>query len=95
MVVKKTIHAPEWVEERELWSLLLSHATTKYEYFASRARAFETKHGCDLTAFKKQIDDSKEESFTNWDDLVAWEAFDAASQEWKTRHEELRACFTS
>jgi hypothetical protein len=95
MVAKRTIHAPDWVEERELLSLLLSHTAIKYEYFASRARAFETKHGCDFKTFKKRVDESKEESFINWDDLIAWEAIDSASQEWKARHQELQACFPS
>jgi len=94
MVAKRTISAPDWLEENELLSLLLSHAATKYEYFASRARAFAAKYGCDYAAFKKSVEEANEESFAQWDDLIAWEAFDAASREWKTRCEELQACFT-
>lgn len=94
MVAPKSIAAPDWLEEKELLSLLLSHAATKYEYFSSRARAFAAKYGCDYPAFKKRVQETKEESFGEWDDLIAWEAFDAASREWKTRCEELQACFT-
>ncbi|MCG3120494.1 MAG: hypothetical protein ALAOOOJD_03226 [bacterium] len=94
MVAQKSLVAPDWLEEKELLSLLLSHATTKYEYFASRARAFAAKYGCDYSAFKKRVEETKDESFVEWDDLIAWEAFDAASREWKTRYEELQACFT-
>jgi hypothetical protein len=94
MVAKKSIAAPDWLEEKELLSLLLSHAATKYEYFASRARAFAAKHGCDFAVFKKRVEEAQDESFAEWDDLIAWEAFDAASREWKTRYEELQACFT-
>lgn len=94
MVAKKSIAAPDWLEEKELLSLLLSHAATKYEYFASRARTFAAKYGCDYAAFKKHVEEAQEESFAEWDDLIAWEAFDAASREWKTRYEELQACFT-
>jgi hypothetical protein len=91
MVAKRTINAPDWVEENELLTLLLSHATTKYEYFASRARAFAAKYGCDFMTFKKRVEEANDESFTEWDDLIAWESFDAASREWKTRYEELEA----
>jgi len=95
MVAQRTINAPDWLEENELLALLLSHATTKYEYFASRARTFATKYGCDYATFKKSVEEANGESFTEWDDLIAWEAFDAASQEWKARYEELRACLIS
>ncbi len=95
MVVKRTIKVLQWLEESELLALLLSHATTKYEYFATRSRAFAAKYGCDYTAFKKRIEDSKEESFAEWDDLIAWEAFDAAARQWKSRYEELEACLIS
>jgi hypothetical protein len=94
MLAKRTINAPDWLEENELLSLLLAHAATKYEYFASRARAFAVKYGSDFPAFKKRVEEADEESFTEWDDLIAWEAFEAASQEWQTRCEELQACFT-
>ncbi|MGH7595144.1 MAG: hypothetical protein ACREOI_02280 [bacterium] len=94
MVTKKTLNAPDWLEENELLSLLLSHAATKYEYFASRTRAFAAKYGCDFAAFKKRVEEAQDESFAEWDDFIAWEAFDAASREWKTRYEELQACFT-
>ena len=95
MVAKRTISAPDWLEENELLSLLLSHAATKYEYFASRTRAFAAKYGCDYVVFKKHVEDGKQESFADWDELIAWEAFEAASQEWKARYEELQACFAS
>ncbi len=94
MVAKKTLNAPDWLDENELLSLLLAHAATKYEYFASRARPFAVKYGCDYPAFKKRAEEAKDESFAEWDDLIAWEAFDAASREWKTRYEELQACLT-
>lgn len=94
MLAKRTINAPDWLEENELLSLLLSHATTKYEYFASRARAFVAKYGCEFIVFKKRVEETDKESFAEWDDLIAWEAFEQASLEWQTRCEELQACFT-
>ena len=33
--------------------------------------------------------------FSEYDDLLAWEAFEIAAEEWKARTEELRACMTS
>lgn len=94
MVAKKTLNAPDWLEENELLSLLLSHAATKYEYFASRAWAFAAKYGSDYPTFKKRVEEAKDESFAEWGDLIAWEAFDSASREWKIRYEELQACLT-
>lgn len=91
MVAKRTITAPDWLEENELLSLLLSHAATKHEYFLSRSRVFAAKYGCDYVTFKTRVEDAKQEDFSEWDDLIAWEAFDAASQEWQSRYEELQA----
>mgnify|MGYP001577670344 CR=1 FL=1 len=95
MVAKRTIKAPDWVDEKELLSLLLSHAATKHEYFASRNRVFETKYGSDYTSFKKRVEEAQDESFTQWDDMIAWESLEAASEQWKTRYEELLACLKS
>ncbi len=95
MDAQKTVKGPQWLEENEIIALLLSHATTKREYFTSRANAFVNKYGSDFGTFKKRVEESKDESFPQWDDLIAWEAVDAASQEWKARYEELQACFKS
>jgi len=87
MIAQKTINAPDWLEEKELLALLLSHATTKHEYHASRARAFAAKYGCDYETFKRRVEEANDEALTEWDDLTAWEAFDAASHEWQSRYE--------
>ena len=95
MVAKRTMSAPDWLDEKELLSLSLSHATTKHEYFASRTRIFAAKYGCDYATYKKHIESSSQESYEGWDDLIAWEAFDAAAEEWRSRYEELRKCLIS
>ena len=95
LAIKRTISVPPWLEENEVLTLLLSYATTKYKYFASRGRAFAAKYGCDYMTFKKRVEETGDESFAEWDDLIAWEALDTAAQEWKTRYEELQACLTS
>ncbi len=92
MIAKRTVNVPRWLAENEILAMSLSHATTKYEYYASRERVFSAKYGCDFKSFKQRVESAKEESFTEWDDLIAWEALDAASREWKSRYEELRAC---
>ncbi len=93
--MKKKISIPDWLKENELLSLLLSHANTKYEYFNSRARIYSKKYGTDYKSFKKRIEESNGESFTEWDDLIAWESFETAAEEWKARYEELKACLKS
>ncbi|MEK7730196.1 MAG: hypothetical protein AAB354_17440 [candidate division KSB1 bacterium] len=95
MLTKRTLNAPDWLEEKDFLSLLLSHAATKHEYFDSRNRVFTTKHGCDYEVFKARVEGTQTESFGDWDDLIAWEAFHTASQEWKARYKELQACLAS
>ncbi|MFQ5641476.1 MAG: hypothetical protein ACE5IR_26160 [bacterium] len=95
MLTNKKINIPDWLGENELLSLVLSHATTKYEYFASRARMYAEKYGTNFETFKKRIEEANDESFSEWDDLIAWEAFETAAEEWKDRYEELQACLTS
>lgn len=94
MVTKKSIRLPDWLKENELLSLALSHASVKYEYFASRSRSFADKYGTDFLTFKKRIE-NENESFSDWDDFIEWEAFETAASEWKERCEELRACLIS
>lgn len=95
MLLKKTVNIPDWLKENDLIALLLSHTTTKYEYFASRARMYSEKYGADYKSFKKRIEKSKKESFDEWDDLIEWGAYETAAEEWKERSEELKRCLTS
>ncbi len=95
MLTKKKVNIPDWLEENDVLSLALSHATTKYEYFASRTRMYSEKYGTDYKSFKKKIENAKNESFDEWDDLIAWESFETAAEEWKARYEELHACLKS
>lgn len=95
MLLKKKVNVPEWLKENDLISLLLSHATTKYEYFASRARIYSEKYGADYKSFKKKIEQSNNESLNQWDDLIEWEAYETAAEEWRARSEELKTCLTS
>ncbi len=92
MLTKKRINLPDWLGENELHSLIISHANTKYEYFASRARMYSEKYGVDFKSFKKRVEEAKKESFSQWDDFIAWEAYESAAEEWKARYEELQAC---
>lgn len=58
---------------KEIIAMLLDKALSKAEYFGSRCRAFEEKYGMDVISFKKRVEESNDEVFTEWDDLVVWE----------------------
>lgn len=75
---------------KEIITMLLDKALSKAEYFGSRCRAFEEKYGMDVVFFKKRVEGSKDEIFTEWDDLVVWEGYELCYEEWKRKYEELK-----
>jgi hypothetical protein len=72
--------------------MLLEKVLSKTEYFGSRCRGFEEKYGIDFVSFKKRVEETKDEIFTEWDDLVVWEGYELGYKEWKEKYEELKRC---
>lgn len=71
------------VSSKEIITMLLGKALSTAEYFGSRCRAFEEKYGMDVILFKKRVEESKDEVFTEWNDLVVWEGHVLGYEEWK------------
>lgn len=82
----------EIASSKEIITMLLDKALSKAEYFGSRCREFEEKYGMDFISFKKRVEETKNEIFTEWDDLVVWEGYELGHKEWKKKYEELKRC---
>lgn len=63
-------------EFRALWKL---------EYYRGQMLPFERKYGLSFEEFKARVEKASQESFEEWDDLVEWEAYHQAYQEWLER----------
>lgn len=81
--------------KNEIISLLLDKAFNKSEYYLTCCREMEQKYGKPFIDFKRQVEESKEEVFEEWDDLIEWEAYELAYENWKERYEELKNCMIS
>ncbi len=82
----------EIASSKEIIKMLLDKALSKVEYFGSRCREFEEKYGMDFISFKKRAGETKDEIFTEWDDLIVWEGYELGCKEWKEKYEELKRC---
>jgi hypothetical protein len=81
--------------ENEIVSLLLDKAFNKTEYYFTLCKEMEQKYGLGYRDFKKKVEGAKEEIFGELDDLIEWEAYELAYQEWKEKYEELKNCIAS
>ena len=68
----------------------MDEALMKVEYYRSLMKPFERKYSKFFKDFMKTIESSKEESFQAWDDLIEWEAYFRAYEEWTRKYEELK-----
>jgi hypothetical protein len=55
----------------------------------------EQKYGMGFTDFNKKVEENENEIFEEWDDLMEWEAYELAYNEWKEKYEELKSCLES
>jgi hypothetical protein len=81
--------------KNEIILLLQDKALNKTEYFFTRCLEMEQKYGMVFSDFKKKVENSKNEVFEEWDDLMEWEAYDIAYNEWQGKYEELKNCTAS
>ncbi len=82
----------ETVTKKEIIGMLLDKALSKAEYFRSRCKEMEEKYGMDFASFKKKIEGSKDEKFSDWDDFILWEGYMLGYEEWNKKYEELKIC---
>ena len=81
------------IKNSEIIELLLHKALGKRDFYESKIRVFESKHGTNFASFKKESE-KRDESFQEWDDLLLWEGFLLAYDEWNKKYEDLRLCIT-
>lgn len=84
----------ETISSREIVLLLLDKALGKREYYRTKCRTMAEKHHTNFGDYKRSVEESQEEHFTEWDDLILWEGYELAHQEWSLKFEELRQCIT-
>ncbi len=77
---------------KEIMALLLDKALNKSEYYRSKCAQMEQKYGTDLASFRKAIEESSHESFSEWDDLLVWEGYELSYREWKGKYEDIMRC---
>ena len=82
----------ETITPGEIVYLLLDKALSKAEYYLSKCHEFEEKYQLSLTDFKKKIEENKDEIFADWDNLLIWEGYELAYQEWEKKYKELKSC---
>lgn len=51
----------------------------------------EQRYCENFEVFKRKVDESADEVFGEWDDLMEWEAYELAYKEWKLKYEELKS----
>jgi molecular chaperone DnaK (HSP70) len=85
----------ESMVKNEIAFLMLDKIFNKKEYYLSFCKEMEQKYGKSFKDFKKQVEESKEEVFEEWDDLIEWEAYELAYKDWQEKYEELKNCMTS
>ena len=88
------LEVPSWISEdlakEKFLRTLMGEALMKVEYYRSLMKPFERKYSTSFKDFKKKVESSKEESFQAWDDLIEWEAYHRAHEEWTRKYEELK-----
>jgi len=81
------------IKNSEILELLLHKALGKRDFYKSKIGIFESKHGTNFASFKENSEKG-DESFQEWDDLLLWEGFLLAYDEWNKKYEDLKLCMT-
>lgn len=76
----------------EILSLYQDKVLTKIEFYRSRLRQMESKYKMTFQEFKKRVDESEDEAFSDWDDLILWEGYHLGFQEWSNKNRDILEC---
>ncbi len=66
--------------------MLIDKSLNKAEYYRSNCQEMEQKYRADFADFKKKVEESEEEIFSEWDDLMIWEGYHLGYREWLKRY---------
>lgn len=90
--IKLPANVVDTISTKDIIGLLLDMSLSKLEFYLSRCRSFEEKYHTDFSSFHKRVSQNKEEVYAEWDDLMAWEGYTAAGNEWQKKYEALKSC---
>ncbi|MBI4645295.1 MAG: hypothetical protein HY738_01560 [Bacteroidia bacterium] len=90
------IHVPfniaDFIREKEILDMLFNKVTAKMIYYQTQCKFLEEKYKMKFSSFKKKLNDSKHENFSEWDDLILWEAYMLGYKEWKEKYRHFKKC---
>ncbi len=92
VTIKLPKDAADIVSAQEIIALLIDKSLNKTEYYRSKCQEMEQKYRADFADFKKKVEESEEEIFSEWDDLMIWEGYHLGYREWLKRYKELKDC---
>jgi len=92
ITIKLPKNVADMVSVQEIITLLADKSLNKAEYYRSKCQKMEQKYRTDFAGFKKKVEESGEEIFSDWDDLMVWEGYCLGYKEWSRRYEELKNC---
>lgn len=93
-----TIKIPSWIKkedaQEEFFRNLMGKALLKMELYRSKMKPFEIRYQLSFPEFRKRIESTSKENFSEWDDFIEWDANYSAFVKWEERYGELKQWFT-
>ena len=84
----------DMISAEEIISLLTGKALSKSEYYLTKCLEMEQEYGMNIADFRKRVQESDQEVFSEWDDLIVWEGYQLAYEEWAEKYRNLKNCMT-
>lgn len=86
---------PKWIEKipnkkKFLRNILQATAFREMQEFQKKILVFEKKWGGSFEKVSKKYKKDKKENFLLWDDLIVWEGYVKAFEEWEKRFKETK-----
>lgn len=82
----------ESISRNDIIASFVYKALSKSEYYLTRCKIMEEKYGLKFSELQKKAEEDSEENFQAWDDLILWEGYELAYQEWLKKYKELKNC---
>lgn len=80
------------ISEKDIIKILIDKALTKKEYYHSKCLFFENKYKTKFADFEQRVENSSEEKFNEWDNLIVWQGYNEAYNDWDKKLKELKRC---
>lgn len=76
--------------KKEISNWLLLDYSAQKQVLQERIDLLRNKHVIDFDSFEKRVNDATEESFSDWDDYIEWQANRKFLQELSTKIEDIQ-----